>query len=201
MQKKVNVVVFDFDGTLSASDSHIEFGRYCFKHSLRPWIYLPLFLIGVAVYMLNHHSKWSREKMRHFVTPKMVKNFAPRVVAEHKTKRFGWARAQVAKEHDAGNICILISAGPDYLVPELVRNMDFDAVITSQMDKRHPWKYKFMCWGPNKVVALDTWAKKNKVIPHVVRSYGDSPSDKYIMDLADTPVWINRKTGLPKSRF
>ncbi len=198
MVKKANIVVFDFDGTLSASDSHIEFGRYCFKHSLRPWAFLPMFLIGVAVYMINHHSKWSRQIMRRFVTPNMVKKFAPAVVREHRMKRFGWAKAQVAAERDAGNICVLVSAGPDYLVPDLVRDMDFDAVITSEMEKRRPWKYKFMCWGENKVVALDRWAKKNKITPHVVRSYGDSKSDKYIMALADTEIWINRKTGLPK---
>ena len=198
MLKKVKVVVFDFDGTLSASDSHIEFGRYCFKHSIRPWLYLPLFLIGVAVYIINHHSKWSREVMRRFVTPKMIQKFAPAVIREHMARRFGWAADQVAAEHAAGNICVLVSAGPDYLVPALVRDMKFDAVITSKMEPKRPWKYKFMCWGPNKVVALDNWAKKNKIIPHVVRSYGDSPSDKYIMDIADTPIWINRKTGLPK---
>ena len=198
MLKKVKVVVFDFDGTLSASDSLLEFGKYCFRHSIRPWVYLPLFLIGMLVYMFNHHSQWGRQVARCFMTPKMVKKFAPTVIREHLKNRFGWAAEQVAAEHAAGNICILISAGPDYTVPELVRDMNFDVVITSRMDKRHPWKYKFMCWGPNKVVALDAWAKKNKIIPHVVRSYGDSKSDKYIMELADTEIWIDRKTGLPK---
>ena len=198
MLKKLDVVVFDFDGTLSASDSNLEFGRYCFRHSLRPWLFLPVFLIGLIIYYFNKHSKISRELMRCFVTQKMVKKFAPLVVIEHKKSRFGWAAEMVAKEKAAGNICLLISAGPDYLVPELVHDMKFDAVITSQMYVNKPWKYKFMCWGPNKVVALNTWAKKQKIIPHVVRSYGDSKSDKYIMELADTEIWINRKTGLPK---
>ena len=198
MLKKENIVVFDFDGTLSASDANLEFGRYCFRHSLRPWVYLPVFLAGIVIYMCNKHSVIGRELMRRFVTPDMVKKFAPVVVAEHRARRFGWAAAQVAHEHAAGNKCVLISAGPDYLVPKLVRDMKFDVVITSQMEKSRPWKYKFMCWGPNKVVALDTWAKQNGIIPHVIKSYGDSPSDKYIMDIAKTPVWINRKTGLPK---
>ena len=198
MLKRVNVVVFDFDGTLSASDSNLEFGQYCFRHSLRPWLFLPIFLIGLLIYYFNKHSKISRELMRCFVTPKMVHDFAPTVINEHKSRRFGWAAEMVTKEQAAGNICILISAGPDYLVPELVRDMKFDAVITSQMYANKPWKYKFMCWGLNKVIALNNWAKKQKIIPHVVRSYGDSKSDKYIMELADTSVWINRKTGLPK---
>ena len=198
MLKRVNVVVFDFDGTLSASDSNLEFGRYCFKHSIRPWLFLPLFLIGAGLYYCNKHSIVSRQLMRCFLTPKMVKEFAPTVISEHQTRRFGWAAAQVAKEKAAGNICVLISAGPDYLVPELVRDMEFDAIITSKMYAKHPWKYKFLCWGPNKGVALDNWAKRHEFIPNVVRSYGDSNSDKYIMARAKTPVWINRKTGIPQ---
>lgn len=198
MLKRVNVVVFDFDGTLSASDSNLEFGRYCFKHSIRPWAYLPLFLVGLIMYMFNKPSRTSRELMRRFVTPKMVHDFAPTVINEHKLRRFGWSAEMVAKEQAAGNICILISAGPDYLVPELIRDMGFDVILTSKMETKHPWKFKFMCWGRNKVVALDNWAARHKFIPKVVRAYGDSKSDKYIMDLAKTPVWINRKTGLPK---
>ena len=199
MIKKAKVVVFDFDGTLSASDSNLEFGRYCFSHSIRPWFFLPLFLVGLVIYYFNKRSRLSRELMRRFLTKQMVQRFAPIVIKQHKLRRFGWASEIVAREHAAGNICLLISAGPDYLVPNLVRDMKFDAVITSQMDKSRPWRYKFMCWGPNKVVALDSWAKKNKIIPHIVRAYGDSKSDKYIMELADTEIWINRKTGLPKS--
>ncbi|MBO4672185.1 MAG: haloacid dehalogenase-like hydrolase [Alphaproteobacteria bacterium] len=198
MAKKVNVVVFDFDGTLSASDSNFEFGKYCFGHSVRAWVFLPLFLLGMLMHLLNKRSIWARQIMRCFVTPNMVKKFAPIVIARHKKNRFGWAAAQVAKERAAGNICLLVSASPDYLIPGLVDDMEFDAVISSQMETKHPWKYKFLCWGPNKVVALKKWAARHDFIPHVVRAYGDSDSDKYIMALADTPVWINRKTGLPK---
>jgi phosphoserine phosphatase len=198
MLQKVKMVIFDFDGTLSASDSNLEFGRYCFRHSIRPWLFLPLFLIGLAIYSVNKHSKFSRELMRCFVTQKMVRDFAPVVIREHKNRRFGWAKSQVAKEKAAGNMCILISAGSDYLIPYLVDDMEFDAILTSKMESRHPWKYKFMCWGPNKVVALEKFAKRHSFIPQIVRSYSDSKSDKPIMDMATTQIWINRKTGIPK---
>lgn len=198
MLKKRKIVVFDFDGTLSASDSNLEFGRYCFRHSVRPWLFSPVMLFGAVGYFFNRHSQWSRQIMRCFLTPDMVRKLVPGFVSEHKRRRFGWAAAQVAKEKSAGNTVILISASSDYLIQKLVSDMKFDVIITSQMDKSRPWKYKFMCWGPNKVVALDDWATKNKIIPDVVRSYGDSPSDKYIMNIARTQIWINRKTGLPK---
>ena len=136
--------------------------------------------------------------MRRFLTHKMVRKFVVGFVAEHKKNRFGWAAAQVAAEREKGNKVLLVSASPDYLIPDLVRDMGFDAVICSKMYKDKPWKYKFLCWGQNKVIAVDEWAKKNKVIPHVVRAYSDSLSDMPMMKLADSQVWIDAKTGLRK---
>ena len=199
MLKKVNVVVFDFDGTLSASDSNYEFFKYCFKHSIRPWFFIPCVIAGWVGHYINYGGLWWRETIRNFITPKMVHDFSADVVKLHKKNRFGWAKDQVAKEHSAGNKVILISASPDYLIPALVKDMKFDAVFCSQMDKDRPYKYKFMCFGKNKVVALDNWAKENKIIPNVIRSYSDSKrSDMPIMSIAKEQIWIDKKTGLRK---
>lgn len=199
MLKKVNVVVFDFDGTLSASDSNWEFFKYCFKHSLRPWFYIPFVIVGLIGKKLNPHGIWWRETIRNFITPKMVHDFSNKVVELHKKNRFGWAKEQVEKEKAAGNKVVLISASTDYLIPKLVSDMKFDAVMCSRMDERKPYKYKFLCWGKNKVIALDNWAKENKYIPNVVRAYSDSKNDMPIMKIAREKVWINRKTGLRKN--
>lgn len=199
MLKKEEVVVFDFDGTLSASDSNWEFGKYCFRRSVRPWLFLPLVGIAMIGKRLNIGGTWWRHNSRRFITPEMIKKFAPGFIKQHKRERFGWAKEQVAKERSEGKKVILVSASPDYLIPSLVKDMKFDAVLCSQMDKNKPWKYEFLCWGPNKVVAMDEWAKQNKIIPHVVRSYADSQSDMPLMEIADEQVWIDRKTGLRKS--
>ena len=45
---------------------------------------------------------------------------------------------------------------------------------------------------------MDEWAKVNKIIPHVVRSYSDSKSDMPMMEIADEEVWVDRETGLRK---
>ena len=198
MLQKKNIVVFDFDGTLSASDSNYEFFKYCFKHSVRPWLFLPYVLAGAISARLNPYSMWWRETIRNFITPKMVKDFSADVVKLHKQNRFGWAKEVVAKEHAKGNIVLLISASPDYLIPQLVADMKFDAVFCSQMDKEKPYKYKFLCWGKNKVIALDNWAKEHKVIPNVIRAYSDSKYDMPIMEIAKEQVWIDKKTGLRK---
>ncbi len=196
MLKKVNVVVFDFDGTLSYGDSSIEFGRYCFKHSIKPWFYIPWLIAASVSRFFYPGGVWWRQKMRGFLTSDMINDFFPDFFKEHNKKRFGWAKEQVAK----GNKVVLISASADYLVPQLVSDMKFDAVLTSKLQKNLPWKYDFVCFGKNKVVALDNWAKENKFIPNVVRSYSDSRSDMPIMNIAKEQVWIDRKTGLPKDK-
>ena len=51
-------------------------------------------------------------------------------------------------------------------------------------------------YGKNKVLALDKWARDNKIIPNVIRAYSDSKSDMPIMEIAREQVWIDSKTGL-----
>ena len=199
MLKKVNVVVFDFDGTLSSGDCSVDFGKYCFRHSIKPWFYLPCLLVASIARFFNPAGTWWRQQMRAFLTPKMVREFVPGFIKMHQKNRFGWSKEQVAKERAAGNVVVLISASADYVVPKLVSDMKFDAVLTSKTQKEKPWKYDFVCWGKNKVVALDNWAKENKFIPNVVRSYSDSRSDMPLMNIAKDCVWINRKTGLRKN--
>ena len=198
MLQKVNVVVFDFDGTISASDANLEFFKYCFKHSIRPWLFLPYVIAGAIGVYLNPRGVWWRQTIRCFITQKMVKDFSADVVKLHKQNRFGWAKELVAKESSKGNKVLLISASPDYLIPGLVADMKFDAVFCSKMNREKPYKYEFLCWGKNKVIALDNWALEHKYIPNVVRAYSDSKNDLPLMEIAREQVWIDPKTGLRK---
>lgn len=198
MLHRVNVVIFDFDGTLSESDSSFEFWRYCFKRSWRTRLYFPLTVFGIIIRMFNHSGIFWREISRMFTNKDIINKYANGFVGEHKKRRFGWTKEQVNRERSAGNIAVLISASPDYLINKLINDIKFDAVITSKMDTEKPWKYKFLCWGKNKVLAFDEWATKNKYLPNVVRSYSDSVSDTPIMNIAKDKVWIDSKTGLRK---
>lgn len=196
MLKPVDVVLFDFDGTLSWPDTNTAFWWYCARFSLRPWLFLPIILVCGIVRLIKPNGLWWRENMRRFLTAKMVEKFAEGFIKLHKRNRFGWAAERVATEHANGNKVLLVTASPDYLIPELVSDMQFDAVICSKMYKDKPWKYKSMCWGTKKVIAVDAWAKRNKFIPHIVRAYSDSKNDMPMMEIANQQVWINPKTGM-----
>ena len=198
MLQKKDVVLFDFDGTLSGGDANIEFAKYCFKRSIRPWLFLPSIVFYSLFRKSRPDSVWWRQGMRRFITPKMVKKFAAGFIKQHKRNRFGWAKERVQSERDAGRIVIMVSASPDFLLRPLVRDMNFDVVFCSETQKDKPWKYDFLCYGANKVRKMDEWAAANKIIPHVVRAYSDSKSDLPMMEIADEQVWIDAKTGLRK---
>lgn len=203
MLKKQKVVVFDFDGTMNARDANLEFGKYCFKHSLRPWLFLPVIFFGAFLYLFDFKTtrvrpikKIWREVMRRFVSKKLIKKLAPEFIKQHRKLRWIWVNSVVAKELAARDVkVILISAGPDFLIPHLVNDLKFDAVLTSNMQKNKPWKFNFFAWGDNKIAALEKWARKNKVQPVVLRSYGDSYGDTSLMLLSKEAIWIDSKTG------
>ncbi|MCL2331522.1 MAG: haloacid dehalogenase-like hydrolase [Proteobacteria bacterium] len=196
------VVLFDFDGTLSAGDANTGFWKYCFRHSLRPWIFLPVVLVGVimrgiAAIIPRRDNRvrridivW-RQWFRAYISPALVRKLAPGFIAEHKKNRWGWALAQVAKERANGNITILTSAGPDYLILPLVRDMDFDYIIASEMDPWHPWRYRFFNYMADKIDALSPLLNGGVV----VRAYSDNATDRPMMSLAREQVWIDPKTG------
>jgi phosphoserine phosphatase len=75
---------------------------------------------------------------------------------------------------------------------DLVKDMGFDSVLCSEMEKSRPWKYKFLCYGKNKADALERSLEK----PYkIIRAYSDSKADLPVMRLAVEQVWINPKTG------
>lgn len=147
---------------------------------------MPLILVGIFIKTLNCNSVIARNIMRLYISKSLLQRLLPGFIKHHIKNRFDWAKGQVAAERKAGNFVVLLSAGVDYFIIPVVRDMKFDLTVTSTTDKSRPWKIDFFCFGKNKVSAL------NRVIKsyHMVRSYSDSKSDMPVMNLADEQIWI-----------
>ncbi|MDR2686054.1 MAG: HAD-IB family phosphatase [Rickettsiales bacterium] len=188
------LVLFDYDGTLSAGDANNDFYRYTLRREpLRQSFHIPLLLIVKVGQLLNCKGIWWRHLLRIHITKEIVKKYAPGFIKEQKLKQFGWAKEQIAAEKKKGAICILLSASPDYLIKGLTKDLGLDKIICSRMDTARPWKIKELCYGQNKVNMLEAVIQP----PYeVVRAYSDSRSDMPMMNIAEEQVWINPRTGI-----
>ncbi|MCL2339067.1 MAG: haloacid dehalogenase-like hydrolase [Proteobacteria bacterium] len=210
------IVLFDFDGTLSAGDTTIDFWKYSFLHSVRPWVFSPVIPIALTLKYANRFVKkifhikrltrfdtlW-REMLHCYETPELMRRLSPGFIAEHRRKRFAWAADQVARERAAGSVVVMISAGLNEFLTPLIEDMGFDYILCTRMIESHPWKFRFFCYRENKVDALNGLLRaefgcdlnSEKTPFRVVRAYSDDSSDRPMMGLAKQAVWIDPETG------
>jgi HAD superfamily phosphoserine phosphatase-like hydrolase len=194
LNSKKNIVVFDFDGTLSAGDLNYDFWKYAMRHSIRPWLFLPLTIFGIMIKPLNKNGVFWREVSRRWLNKKLMRRLRAPFLRGHRLKIFGWAAERIAVEKSKGNITILISASPNYLLRKLIKvaGWHFDIFLCSRMDGEKPWKYDFLCYGKNKLKRLNETVENYRII----RAYSDNVSDMPIMSRAAEQIWINPKTGM-----
>ncbi len=198
--KIVKLALYDFDGTLCAHDSVVEFWKYCFKHSIRPWAFLPMIGFYGLLGGLNLISKnYMNQRMLCFLTPDMITRFVPDFIREHKRNIFGWAHERVKNDQESGLTAICISASRNYLIHPLTADFGFDLVMCSNMDPDEPWRaIGDLCLGAEKVNRLNAWAKQRGIEYRVVRAYSDSKKDLPMMRLAGEQIWVDPKTGIRK---
>ena len=166
---------------------------FAMRRSIRPWIFLPLTLLGMVLKLQGEKNVFSRELTRMYLSDKLLKRLKPGFLAHHLKNRFGWSAEQVAAEKALGYYTVCISASSDYILPDLVSDMKFDMVLCSETYAKQgkPWKFRYFCYGENKVKKLNEKIKDYKII----RSYSDSKVDMPLMRLAKEEVWIDPKTG------
>lgn len=197
------VAAFDFDGTITTSDSLRDFVRQTIGDArfagavLRasPWLaglvpglcdrahakarFLGAALGGVSRDELQRAAqRYAGAKLPALVRAEMVERI-------HAHQRHGHA-------------LVLVSASPSLYLQHWAAGMGFDAVLATELafaEGRFRGQLASPnCWGPEKVRRLDQWFGDDR--PARLFAYGDSRGDREMLALADHG-WLRGEGPMP----
>lgn len=191
------IAAFDFDGTLTWRDTLMPFlarglGWPRFFWALlqcSPWL---------AAYVLrllpNHVAKArllrltlagrSTAEMDDWTTRWLARDFAGQLQP--------WAMSRLAWHQQAGHCCVMVSASPDVYLERVARQLGFDALICTEMEKAGNRLTGLLrtpnCHGEQKVLRLKAWLAGRFGLASfagtTLYAYGDTPGDKPMLRLA-----------------
>jgi phosphatidylglycerophosphatase C len=197
------VAAFDFDGTITTSDSFRAFmldaagpARFV-AAALRclPW------LIGIA-------PGWSQRGPTKARFLYAALGPVRRESLEAAAQRFVEQRlpsllradmlARVAEHQALGHEVVLVSASPSIYLRKWAQTVGIGTVLSSELEWRDGVYTGHLagrnCWGPEKVARLRAWWGEQA--PATLYAYGDSRGDKEMAALAQY-AWIRGDSALP----
>ncbi|AIY42156.1 Phosphoserine phosphatase [Collimonas arenae] len=198
------VVAFDFDGTISTSDSLRDFVRHAVGPgrftlgliSASPW------LLGMLLGLCDRASAKAR-----FLAVTLAGTTQPAL--EEMARHYAETRlpllvrpdmaARIREHRQRGHRLVLVSASPALYLKYWASSAGFDTVLATELEFRDG---RFTgrlaspnCWGPQKVQRLQQWFGDNP--PHSLYAYGDSRGDREMLALADH-AWLRGSIVMPQ---
>jgi phosphatidylglycerophosphatase C len=197
------IAAFDFDGTITTSDSLRDFVRYTAGNvrfmfgALRtaPW------LVGMLLGMCDRGTAKARflratlgamreadmlEAARRYVEVRLPALIRPEMVA------------RVREHQRCAHTTVLVSASPTLYLQLWAKHIGFDAVLATELafpNGRFTGRLASPnCWGPEKVRRLQQWSGEMR--PRIGYAYGDSLGDREMLALADIG-WLRGNGPLP----
>ncbi|CAB3774870.1 HAD family hydrolase [Paraburkholderia humisilvae] len=197
------VAAFDFDGTITTSDSLRDFVRYTVGNGrfaigvLRasPW------LVGFLSGIYDRGSAKGRFLAATIggMTQRQLEDAAQQYVTRRLNALIRPDMAERIKEHRRrGHRLVLVSASPALYLTRWAPAMGFDTVLATELEFRDG---RFVdrlaspnCWGPEKVRRLQQWFGSDQ--PSVLYAYGDGRGDSEMLALADH-AWLRGQGEIP----
>lgn len=204
---KQRIIVSDFDGTLTTTDSMFSILRY---HRGIVWLAVTLLLM-LPQLILMKLGLYSNQRTKEFLLRRAFGSIS-RTEFHNLCQRFASANGHILRqslfhklqqEQECGTTVIVITASPEEWVSALVPMF---RVVGTQMQYTTDDRYAghFLtpnCYGPEKVARLlqavpDLATHRDN---YHVTAYGDSRGDRELLEFADEGIWV--KTPLsPPSR-
>ncbi|HWX00098.1 HAD-IB family hydrolase [Collimonas sp.] len=204
MQPGRIVAAFDFDGTITSTDSLRDFVRYAVGRGrfaagvirASPW------LLGLLAGACDrgtakaHFLAATIDGMEQVRLEELARDFAVyRLPAMVRPEML----ARIAEHKRLGHRLVLVSASPSLYLKHWAASAGFDVVLATELafrDERFSGTLASPnCWGPQKVQRLQSWFGNDP--PHTLYAYGDSRGDREMLALADH-AWLRGAAEMPQ---
>ena len=168
--------VYDFDGTLYAGDSSIEFVSFCRRRHPRLWLCAPRQLLAQLRYRRGRIDRQSFKDELYCFCARVsdIRQEVRLFWDRNEGKLAAWYRAQ-HREDD-----VVISASPDFLLREACDRLGVRFLLASEVDPRTGHSTAPNCRGAEKARRFFA-AFPDGVID---RFYTDLRTDRYLVPFA-----------------
>ncbi len=177
--------IYDFDGTLYAGDSTMDF----LKYSIRKHPGLIRFLPAMGLAALKHYGFHSIEKtdmkqvFYRIFTGYDAEGLLEEFWDKHETNIFPWYPGRQQKEDD-----IIISASPEFLLKPICKRLGIRHLMASRVDSCTGIYTGKNCWGPEKPIRL----REQMGITRCDNFYSDSYSDQPLAEIAHNAFLVEK---------
>ena len=180
--------VYDFDGTIYAGDSTVDFYFYALRKKPGIMRYLPKQLIGVLRYKAKKITKTQmKEYFYSFLQGIRAEEMLNDFWKQHEKKIYMWYKKQ-HREND-----LVISASPEFLLRPICQKLGIQHLIASVVDISSGKYTGENCRGEEKVNRF------HKAYPceEIENFYSDSKSDQPLASLARAAFLIQKGKVIP----
>ncbi|WP_154826875.1 HAD-IB family phosphatase [Clostridium butyricum] len=185
--------VYDFDKTIYAGDSTLDFYFFSLKKSPMLIRFFPIQIIGFIKYMFGMYSKLQfKEKFYSFLKGiKDVDSMVELFWNENQDKIKDWY-LKSKEESD-----VIISASPEFLLNNICRRIGIKHLIASEVNKNTGICEGENCYGEEKVLRFKKYFEKGEI----KKFYSDSLSDAPISLMASERYIVNGNNILPWDQY
>lgn len=185
--------VYDFDKTIYAGDSTLDFYFFSLKKNPMLIRFLPIQIIGFIKYMFGMYSKLQfKEKFYSFLKGiKDVDSMVELFWNENQDKIKDWY-LKSKEESD-----VIISASPEFLLNNICRRIGIKHLIASEVNKNTGICEGENCYGEEKVLRFKKYFEKGEI----KKFYSDSLSDAPISLMGSERYIVNGNNILPWDQY
>lgn len=181
--------VYDFDGTIYAGDSTIDFFLYSLRRNPALLRYLPRQTWGVLLYICRRIDKTQlKEYFFSFLGGVDAQSVVDAFWAQNQGKIYSWYLNQQRQDD------IVISASPTFLLRPICSRIGVKYLIASEVDPKTGAFIGENCHGQEKVRRLAAECG----LKHIGSFYSDSRSDLPLAKIADAAFLVRK--GIARKR-